>query len=203
MKILIEAIPRSGSTALLKALGKIYNCTPLSEPWLRADDHETLTHDFLSFSKTNNVVIKSMASQFPSDSEWKDRLNIHTKFAKQFDAVICLGRKNKREQIESFAHAIKNNKEPHEWHGKYNYKNNLLDDEYKKYGIDYDTHMLDLKSLAENLGIEIIWYEDLFSGDKNKVNSCLKNLPKDINYESLKKYIDPLQKYRTVSNIII
>ena len=103
----------------------------------------------------------------------------------------------------TIAHAIKNNKEPHEWHGKYNYKNNLLDDEYKKYGIDYDTHMLDLKSLAENLGIEIIWYEDLFSGDKNKVNSCLKNLPKDINYESLKKYIDPLQKYRTVSNIII
>ena len=203
MKILIEAIPRSGSTALLKALSKIYNCTPISEPWLRADDHETLTHDFLSLRKINNVVIKSMASQIPSDGKYEDRLDIHTRFAKQFDVVICLGRKNKKEQVESFIHAVKNNKEPKEWHSKYTFNDNISDQDYDQYGIQYDNHMSDLKLLANNLGSDIIWYEDLFSGDEDRVNQCLKNLPDNISYESLKKYTNPILKYRTSNKIFI
>jgi len=203
MKILIEAIPRSGSTALMKALAKIYNCRAITEPWLKATYHETLSQNILKERKIKNVVIKCMASQVPSDGTYEDRLDIHTRFAKQFDMVICLGRKNKKEQVESFVHAIKNNKNPKEWHGKYTFNNNIPDHDYNQYGIQYDGHMSDLKLLADNLGSEIIWYEDLFSGDKDRVNQCLKNLPDNISYDSLKKYINPVLKYRVSDKIFI
>ena len=131
MKILIEAIPRSGSTALMKALAKIYNCRSITEPWLKATYHETLSQNILKERKVKNVVIKCMASQVPSDGKYEDRLDIHTRFAKQFDIVICLGRKNKKEQVESFVHAIKNNKGPKEWHGKYTFNDNISDQDYE------------------------------------------------------------------------
>lgn len=203
MKILIEAIPRSGSTVLMKALAKIYNCRTITEPWLKAAYHETLSQNILKERKIKNVVIKCMASQVPSDGTYEDRLDIHTRFAKQFDMVICLGRKNKKEQVESFVHAIKNNINPKEWHGKYTFNDNITDYDYNQYGIQYDGHMLDLKLLADNLGSEIIWYEDLFSGDKDRVDQCLKNLPDNISYDSLKKYINPVLKYRVSDKIFI
>jgi len=153
MKILIEAIPRSGSTALLKALAKIYNCRAITEPWLKATYHETLSQNILEERKVKNVVIKSMASQVPSDGKYEDRLDIHTRFAKQFDIVICLGRKNKKEQVESFVHAIKNNTGPKEWHGKYTFNDNISEEDYIEYGNQYDSHMSDLKLLAKNLDI--------------------------------------------------
>tara|TARA_B100001778_G_C18524239_1_gene600372 strand:- start:271 stop:882 length:612 start_codon:yes stop_codon:yes gene_type:complete len=203
MKILIEAIPRSGSTALLKALAKIYNCRAITEPWLKATYHETLSQNILEERKVKNVVIKSMASQVPSDGKYEDRLDIHTRFAKQFDIVICLGRKNKKEQVESFVHAIKNNTGPKEWHGKYTFNDNISEEDYIEYGNQYDSHMSDLKLLAKNLDKEIIWYEDLFSGNKTRVNECLKYLPNNISYDNLKKYINPVLKYRVSDKIFI
>ena len=203
MKILIEAIPRSGSTALMKALAKIYNCRVITEPWLEAIYHERQSKDFLRQRKIKNVVVKSMASQIPSDSTYEDRLDTHTRFAKQFDIVICLGRKNKKEQVESFVHAIKNNETPKEWHGRYTFNNNISDYDYDQYGIQYDNHMSDLVLLANNLSSEIIWYEDLYSGNKDRVNECLKNLPDNISYDSLKKYINPVLKYRVSDKIFI
>ena len=203
MKILIEAIPRSGSTVLLKAIAKIYNCRAITEPWLKATYHKRQSEDFLEERKVKNVVIKSMASQVPSDGKYEDRLDIHTRFAKQFDIVICLGRKNKKEQVESFVHAIKINTGPNEWHGKYTFNNNILDEDYIQYGNQYDSHMSDLKLLAENLGKEIIWYEDLFSGNVEIVDKCLKSLPSNISYDNLKEYIDPKLKYRVSDKIFI
>jgi hypothetical protein len=203
MKILIEAIPRSGSTVLMKALAKIYNCRAITEPWLKATYHETLSQNILEERKVNNVVIKSMASQVPSDGKYEDRLDIHTRFAKQFDIVICLGRKNKKEQVESFVHAIKNNTGPKEWHGKYTFNDNISEEDYIEYGNQYDSHMSDLKLLAKNLDKEIIWYEDLFSGNKTRVNECLKYLPNNISYDNLKKYINPVLKYRVSDKIFI
>ena len=203
MKILIEAIPRSGSTVLMKALAKIYNCRAITEPWLKATYHETLSQNILEERKVKNVVIKSMASQVPSDGKYEDRLDIHTRFAKQFDIVICLGRKNKKEQVESFVHAIKNNTGPKEWHGKYTFNDNISEEDYIEYGNQYDSHMSDLKLLAKNLDKEIIWYEDLFSGNKTRVNECLKYLPNNISYDNLKKYINPVLKYRVSDKIFI
>ncbi len=203
MKILIEAIPRSGSTALLNALGKIYKFRSISEPWLQASYYETLTENFLKKRKVKNVIVKCMASQTPSDGKYENRLEIHTRFAKQFDIVICLGRKSKKEQVESFVHAIKNNRGPKEWHGKYSFNDSVQSSEYTQYGEQYESHMSDLKLLANNVNSEIIWYEDLFSGDEDIVNSCLKNLPDKISYSSLKKYIDPILKYRTPDKILI
>ena len=202
MKILIEAIPRCGSTTLMKALGKVYKCRVGLEPWLKSTYHETRTLNFLEDIPVKNVVVKTMVTQIPSDGDWEDRLNIHTEFAKQFDLVIFLGRKNKKEQIESFLHA-KFKKGYIGWHGKYNFDVELLDEHYTKYGTKYDFHMSELKALAKNLGKEIIWYEDLYSGDKNRVNDCLKNLPNNISYDTLKKYIDPIHKYRTSDKILI
>jgi len=203
MKILIEAIPRSGSTVLMKALAKIYNCRAITEPWLKATYHKTLSQNVLEERKVKNVVIKSMASQIPSDGKYEDRLDIHTRFAKQFDIVICLGRKNKKEQVESFIHAIKNNTDPKEWHGKYTFNDNISEEDYIEYGNQYDKFMSDLKLLAKNLDSKIIWYEDLFSGDKGRVNECLKYLPNNISYDNLKKYINPILKYRVSDKIFI
>jgi hypothetical protein len=203
MKILIEAIPRSGSTALLNALGKIYNCRVITEPWEKLNKHKTLTENFLEKTKLKNVIVKCMASQTPSDGKYEDRLEIHTRFAKQFDMLIYLGRKSKKEQVESFVHAIKYNKQPSEWHGKYTFKDNIQSKDYDAYGEQYESHMSDLKLLANNVKSEIIWYEDLFSGNEDVVNNCLKNLPDKVSYSSLKKYIDPILKYRTLDKILI
>ena len=203
MKILIEAIPRSGSTVLLKAIGKIYNFRAITEPWLKATYHDRQSKDFLQERNVKNVVIKTMASQVPSDGKYEDRLDIHTRFAKQFDIVICLGRKNKRKQVESFVHAIKNNTGPKEWHGKYTFNDSISEEDYIEYGNQYDSHMSDLKLLAKNLNKEIIWYEDLFSGNKTRVNECLKYLPNNISYDNLKKYINPVLKYRVSDKIFI
>lgn len=203
MKILIEAIPRSGSTVLMKAIAKLYNCRYIAEPFLEASYYETLPHNFLKKRKINNIVVKCIASQTPSDGKYEDRLKIHTKFAKQFDMIICLGRKNKKEQVESYVHALKNNVEPAEWHGKYTFNDNITDYDYNQYGILYDSQMSDLELLANSLNEKIIWYEDIFSGNKNIVNECLKNLPNNITYDNLKKYINPILKYRTSDKIFI
>ena len=203
MKILIEAIPRSGSTVLLKAIGKIYNFRVITEPWLDATYYDRQSKDFLQERKVKNVVVKSMVSQVPFDGKHEDRLDIHTRFAKQFDIVICLGRKNKKEQVESFAHAMRNNVAPNEWHGRYSFISNISEEDYIQYSNQYDDHMSDLKLLAKNLNKEIIWYEDLFSGSTEKVNKCLNTLPNEISYDNLKEYIDPKLKYRVSDKIFI
>jgi len=199
MKILIEAIPRSGSTVLMKALSKIFNCTNvgLDRPNSYSSNY------FRKQTKIKDIVVKCMASQTPFDCKNEDRLDIHTRYAREFDIVICLARKNKKEQVESLGQAFKNNVKASEWHGKYIFDNNLSNEDYSEYEHRYENSMYDLKLLADNIGSEIIWYEDLYSGDEKRVNDCLKDLPEEICYESLKKYIDPALKYRTTNKIRI
>jgi hypothetical protein len=199
MKILIEAIPRSGSTVLMKALAKFFNCSSVG-----LDRPQPISSQYyFKQTKAKNIVVKCMASQFPSDCKFEDRLDIHTRFAKQFDVVICLGRKNKKEQVESFAHAVNTNKNPAEWHGNYIFNNNLTSNDYSEHSYRYEGHISDLKLLSTNIDSKIIWYEDLYSGDKGRVNHCLRHLPEEISFENLKKYIDPALKYRATSKIPI
>ena len=203
MKILIIGQPRCGSTVLMRALAKIYKCQTISEPWTENREKGKLP---LNFYLPEKVIVKSMATQYPLDYSIKtpngtipskNSITAHLSIIKKFDKIILIGRKKRKEQIESLSHAIRNFKTPDEWHKPYIFEEEKNEELLKSYNLNYEYSLNNLINLSTRLDQSIIWYEDLFSGDETIVYQCLSDMKMDIRYDDIKKFVDPKKKYRT------
>ena len=200
MKILIIGIPRSGTTSLMKGIGKILNLKVISEPFALHSKEPKLKN----FTLPENVVVKTMATHLPKDYKGTC-INFNVEFSKKFDHVILLSRANKKEQMESMYNVIDSdeNTSRNLWHSHYTMDKEIPIEQQQIWAETYDRWNNSLQSISTLLKKPIIWYEKLYSGNKNSVLQCIKELPKDISYDNLKKYIDPKKKYRIYTKVFI
>ena len=174
MKILIVATPRSGSTQLANAIGKILNLRVFREPF-------TSFYIGESYEYTSPHVVKVLVDEY-IDNKLDPAL---------YDKTFFLSRKDIKKASESFDYQLKYNlNKPLKWHEKYFLPENQLVDKYT---------FTKLHTMTESIQIlsdEVVWYEDLYSGEINKVKEILHNWGLDPYIDELLTYLNPAKKYR-------
>jgi hypothetical protein len=166
MKVLIIALPRTGSTSLMKQFVQTNKLRPIFEPFgVTNSNKPNLNYDTL-----NNIVVKTMI--FDVDNDETDSILFYTEFSKKFDKVILLSRRSLKECAESLAYMEK--------HINNGY---ILDKQYvwDSTGLDVNGRYIflqkqnsDLEKLSDVLNIPIIYYEDIF--DTNSTERYRKNI---------------------------
>ena len=145
MRVLIMALPRTGSTSLLYNISKERDLRPIFEPF-------DWSGRFLYNDNMDNVVVKTIIYQHPNNIE----------LSKKFDEVILLNRRNFNDHLESYSYLYHN--KPLGYHSAkpYKYISPPADviKEAEKLLIKMNE---DLKYLSDTLNIPIQYYEDLFN----------------------------------------
>lgn len=149
MRILIIALPRTGSTSLLYKIAKEQNLNPIFEPF-------DGSNRFL-YKNQNNIVLKTIICQHPNNLE----------LAKKFDKIILLTRKNIEANIESHSYSMYFSKNK-----KYNSNNHYVyerppENVIKLCSLNILNWNEEIKKLSTILNIPITYYEDLF--DENSL----------------------------------
>ena len=138
----------------MRALAKIYKCQTISEPWTENREKGKLP---LNFYLPEKVIVKSMATQYPLDYSIKtpngtipskNSITAHLSIIKKFDKIILIGRKKRKEQIESLSHAIRNFKTPDEFYFIDLINKNNLRNKFKIY--DIPLTFVNWKDLSSN-----------------------------------------------------
>jgi hypothetical protein len=114
------------------------------------------------------------------------------KLHKDFDKVVCLFRKNKKEHIESYAQAESTNT----WVSQYMYSNTAskLFDTLKSRIEIKETEMIEI---SDELSLQKYYYEDLYlSGNNYNMKEFLNNIGIKYDETSYQQYLDISKKYR-------
>jgi hypothetical protein len=166
MKVLIIALPRTGSTSLMQKYAQENKLRPIFEPFgVTNPNKPNLNYDTL-----NNIVVKTMIFDVLNDGD--DSTLFYTEFSKSFDKIILLSRRNLKECAESLAYM-----EKHVGSGY------ILDMQYvwDSDGLDVDGRYnflqqqnSELEKLSVVLNIPITYYEDIF--DINSAARYRKNI---------------------------
>ena len=194
MKILIIAIPRSGSTTLIRAMSSTLKLNRIDEPF----NEELWGNVNWNYKPENNVVVKSLINIIVPNH---NTINFYKEYSKLFDKTIILSRKNTQEAAESYAFQIwKNSKNPNTWHHKYNYNQPGDIDKWVEFMIKNTS---DLEILSKELNIEIDWYEDLYCGDEEKIVNFLNKHEIDVDIPEFSEYLNPKHRLRQFKKTII
>lgn len=151
MRILIIALPRTGSTSLLYKLAKEFQIKAVFEPF---DGTERESYNI----KDDNVVVKTIICHHT------DNLSL----AKNFDKIILLSRKNFKEHLESHSfHVYFSKTKGYHSANPYIYKTppndvvELCENDLIKWNSE-------IENLSKLLNVEISYYEDLFDIDSSE-----------------------------------
>ena len=147
MKILIIALPRTGSTTLLKTLAEKHNLTPIMEPQTKEGFRED----------DDNIVVKCLLRRVPQDDVWFNNL------IKKFDEVIILSRKNLKELTESLAYYAYNKDIGFACDSEYYWEMTPNYHEIEESVIQTNEKLI---NLSKRIGIDITYYEDLYKDSK-------------------------------------
>ena len=154
MKTLIIALPRTGSTNYMHQLAKERVASSRMEPMhIRNADGS-----IFSVREMTNVVVKTILrldTPVSDDKYFAFLLNA----MKEYDEIILLTRRDLKACAESWAYFKNNKAVGYESTGSYVWKSNKgFDGDY------YQIRKLDneLKHMSRNLGIPLIYYEDIF-----------------------------------------
>lgn len=203
MKTLIISSGRAGSTSLQMGLhASIKGSTICFEPF--SDRYEPFINNkdlynehLLELIKiTEPLIVKSLIFQ-PSHNhtEFIDKtpnfyIDFYLNYMTYFDKHILLMRKDQVKTSESLAFSITNDK----WHEPYTYSlNKDTTPELNKVKL-YNSI---LEKISTKTNIPITYYEDLFTGDKSKIDYFLNQNEITLNnYEALYDHLDPKYKLR-------
>lgn len=183
MKILIIGTLRSGTTTLMNAIGNGLKLNICNEPFLKSNKN------IIYNSNENNIVLKTMVHH-QSFAEMDELRN-------SFDKTILLSRKDINAVWESICNVIYKRDvlklDEDVWLNPYTHNNDSLDDTHK-FGVHHRLNLIIKYSLHSNL--DIIWYEDLFSLDRNISENTFNSIGLNLSYESIYEYMNPLNRYR-------
>jgi len=182
MKILIIATPRSGSTSLIRGLGKILSLERIPEPFNR---HSQRCKTY-PYPIRENSVLKSIVDQVPKEYNGAEYFFKH--FSKEFDNVIILGRRSFWDQYNSFISAVDSDI----WHRRYIKVEHPFEKEHYE-SLTRLRQLLD--ECSEKLNIPITWYEDLYSGDKELIKKITDPWNLEFDFDKLYSWINPAKKY--------
>ena len=144
MKILIIALPRTGSTTLLYQIAKERKFRAFFEPF-------NLKENYYFNSTMDNIVVKTIVEQHSNNLD----------LAKDFDEVILLSRKDYRKHVESLSYLYYNIPNGYNSNKPYDYSVPPLE-VVQKAEKRINEMNAELETLSEQLNIPIQYYEDLF-----------------------------------------
>lgn len=151
MKILILALPRTGSTNLMHTLAKENGIRGLFEPF---DGSNRVMY----YEKMDNIVLKTIVEQQPDPNV--GYLEFIKDLIGKFDKVILLSRKNLQECAESHAYFVHNRgKKGFTSTTEYFWEPTPVDDLCLKNIIKWNRI---LEEISETYKIPITYYEDLY-----------------------------------------
>lgn len=156
MSILIIALPRTGSSELIRRLSKKHKLNSLFEPFNPSVGLPPIT-DF------ENIVLKTIIFHLPYYVNEENRINWLIELTKNFDEVILLSRKNLTECAESWSYLMHKEKsfksnQPYLWEKTPNY-----DEEYNNI-MKWNDELL---FISNELNIPITYYEDIYKSNEN------------------------------------
>ena len=162
MKILIVALPRTGSSELLWRISNYLGLKYVYEPFDKSGRWEYNNDE-------DDIAVKSLI--FDKTDEYDNYIDFYVDLAKSFDKVILLTRKDLRACAESWAYYrhIKDSTGEMTMH-KYEWKetSNLI--QMHRNIVDWNS---DLIRLSRILNIRLTYYEDIFdvnSGERYRSN---------------------------------
>lgn len=190
MKILIIGTARSGTTTLTTAIGSALKLNQMMEPF-----NPGVPYNFYS-PELENIILKTLIQHHKTFDELVE-------LSKNFDKVILLSRRDKIASWESYCSGVdRRNKVMerngfhdgfHLWHQPYVFNPESLDEKSKDKVI---RTMDNIVSLSEYMNIPIIWYEDLYSTNKELAEQTFNNLGINVKYDDVYTYMNPTKKYR-------
>jgi hypothetical protein len=196
MKIILLALPRTGSSSILNYISEAHDeIFTISEPFNTLLHKKTILYDKLT--SYDNVFIKTMFADNPPEFEELSNKDFIKKLHKDFDKIVCLFRKNKKEQIESYVQAELTNR----WVNQYKYSNksstlfNML-----KLKIEIKEN--EMMEICNELELQKYYYEDLYinSNDDN-MKDFLNNIGIKYDETIYKKYLNISKKYRIDTDV--
>ena len=176
MRILVYALPRTGSTVLAHYIANSFHSRAIIEPYheQRFWDKDLVESDIWN---KDNVVVKMM---FGQGGYW------YKDIKDKFNKVVVLYRENAKEQAESYIHA----KKSIDWHIPYIYDpSSTTEEEYNEAYTAFKDRIEEVDTINDFK----ISYEDLYiSGkDKDRLNQHL-----GITNKSFEFMLDSRNKYR-------
>jgi len=204
MKILIISQGRSGSTNLLNYLSNsIPNHLSYNEPF-NVDPIKVKNTIPLDL-KAPNLIVKTLVSYVPSncytffDTEQTIQKIINyylNSLIPNFNKIVLLTRMNEIENVKSYYNSLETNK----WHSPYHMPSSFSfskDQRINSILSNIRNNNSILYRLSEIIKVPITYYEDIFTGDKNKIQNFLKQSQIEIsNFEKFYSYLDPKNRYR-------
>ncbi len=182
MRILVYALPRTGSNNLTHYIANSLHYREIIEPY---NEYRFWDKDITEFDiwERDNVVIKMIIGQ--GNYCYED-------IKSKFDKVVILSRNNIKEQAESYIHATKSV----DWHANYVYDSSKINQE--EYLVTYNKfkdRIVELKSI-DNFQVT---YEDIYTTglDIERLNNHL-----GITSQSFRFMLDPRNRYRQSGEVI-
>ena len=165
MKILILALPRTGSTSLLYKIGDEKKLTPIFEPFDKSDRDTYKSSD-------NNIVVKTMI--YHKYEEDKPQIETHINLCREFDEIILLTRKDLKQCAESWSYLQHhkgdkfNSVQQYQWELTPNFN-----DEYNNI-LKWNE---EINEISRILNIKLTYYEDIY--DINSYEKYRKEIKVD------------------------
>lgn len=167
MSILIIALPRTGSSELVRRLSTKHKLKKVFEPFNPSAGLPPID-DF------KNIALKTIIFHLPYYVNEKDRINWLIELTSKFDEVLLLTRRNLIDCAESWSYLMWKEKEKsfksnqsYLWEKTPNY------DEELKNILKWDE---ELKVISNTLNIPITYYEDIYdSNDDGKLRKGNKD----------------------------
>ena len=191
MKIVLVALPRTGSSSILKYITQTHKeIKTYGEPFNTILYEKEISYDKLI--SYDNIFIKTMFADNAPEFRDISHKEFIRKLHKDFDKVVCLFRKNKKEHIESYAQAESTNT----WVSQYMYSNTsstLIDTLKSRIEIKENEMM----EISNELGLQKYYYEDLYlSGNNHNMKEFLNNIGIKYDETLYQRYLDISKKYR-------
>lgn len=194
MKILLHALPRTGSSNLGKGLAYSLGLEYIFEPFSYFRPIKEQTILFNQIEHQDNIIVKHLCDHYPLRNP-----DLSKKFFSMFDKTIFLTRENRKDHLESIIHLHYLRKlkvTSSGMHKKYS---------YSRVPKDYKAELHEIVSnyiKDQNLNIrkfngKLFFYEDIFNPNPTKFFKEIKSIFPDIDLKVLEEFIDVKNKYRT------
>lgn len=144
----------------------------------------------------DNIVLKNIIRQQPKEFFNVPHLEFCENLISHFDKVIMITRQRQDLLLESYMQAV----ESGFWHSKWCKTHDFQNTE--AYKIEMEENLDMLLTIALKYRTPLTIYEELYSGDKTKIDNIIKlwDIP-GLTFENMFKYINPEKRYRQPDNI--
>jgi hypothetical protein len=169
MRILVISLPRTGSTSFSKKLAIDNNLSFVFEPFApNAESLNTLKGFDTDYTK-DNIIVKTLVND-EYDIDW------FIEFSRGFNKTYLLSRRNLKECIDSWAY-LNHNRDVIDFESEYYWEKtpnyNICFNQIHKWNNK-------LKKLSDRLNETIIYYEDIFDTNNNRLRKGDKEFNKKI-----------------------